>query len=276
MSERVTRASQLAASSLSDSDARRGQPPNKALAHALRVLDLFADGSAPLGVTEISRSVGLDKSTVSRIVTTLGQHGYLDRSGDGRRYQVGPTAWLVGIRYRLGLLLAETSRVAMADVLRRFPGTTGYAGVLHQHEVCYVAVVDGPEAQRVHLELGERTPAPMIALGRVMLAHLPTDELTEWLAHLSPADLPPRFLTRGSLLDELDRVREQGYAINEGDHDPEIGAIAAPVFASDGLLIGGIAIDFLTRDATPALYTELAPAVTTTAVQIQRILAALE
>src|SRR6185437_8940563 len=142
MSERVSRSSRLAASPSSPTDdaGRKAQPPNKALSHALRVLDLFADDSSPLGVTEISRSVGLDKSTVSRIVSTLSQHGYLDRSGDGRRYQVGPTAWVVGIRYRLGLLLAETSRVAMADALRRFPGTTGYAGVLHQHEVCYVAV----------------------------------------------------------------------------------------------------------------------------------------
>src|SRR5947209_19741549 len=119
-----------------------------------------------LGVSEISRSVGLDKSTVSRIVSTLAQHGYLNRSEDGRRYQVGPTAWLVGVRYRLGVLLAETSRVAMADVLRRFPDTTGYAGVRHEYDIYYVAVIDGPEAQSVHLELGERTPMSRIALGR--------------------------------------------------------------------------------------------------------------
>src|SRR5579862_9825230 len=111
------------------------QPPNKALSNALGVLDLFADGSAPLGITEISKRVGLDKSTVSRIVATLTHHGYLDRSPDDRRYQVGANAWLVGNGYRPGLLLAETTRVAMADVLRRFPGTTGYAAVLNGREV---------------------------------------------------------------------------------------------------------------------------------------------
>jgi DNA-binding IclR family transcriptional regulator len=258
-----------------NSDPPPMQPANKALSHALRVLDLFASATTPLGVTEISKKVGLDKSTVSRIIATLGQHGYVDRSGDDRRYQVGPTAWQVGIRYRLGLLLAETSRVAMVDILRRFSATTGYAGVLHQHDVCYVAVVDGPEAQRVHLELGDRTPAPFIALGRAMLAHLPPEELSDWLTQLNPTDLPPRFETRGALLDELDRIRNQGYAVNEGDLDPEIGAIAAPVFAGNGTLIGGIAIDFMLRNATPTLYRELAPAVTTTAVQIQRILGAL-
>ena len=250
-------------------------PPNRTLSHALRVLDLFSSSTTPLGVTEISKEVGLDKSTVSRIIATLVQHGYIDRSGDDRRYQVGPTAWQVGIRYRLGLLLAETSRVAMVDILRRFSATTGYAGVLHQHDVCYVAVVDGPEAQRVHLELGDRTPAPFIALGRAMLAHLPPEAVSDWLTQLKPSDLPPRFATRGALLDELDRIRNQGYAINEGDLDPEIGAIAAPVFAANGTLIGGIAIDFILRNTTPALYGELAPAVTTTALQIQRILAAL-
>ena len=55
--------------------------------------------------------------------------------------------------------------------------------------------------------------------------------------------------------------------------DPEIGAIAAPVFGANQTLIGGIAIDFMMRNMTDDLYPELAPAVTTTAVQIQRILA---
>lgn len=256
-------------------DSSRQRPQNRALDHALRVLDLFADGPKLLGVSEIARSVGLDKSTVSRIVTTLAQHGYLSRSEDGRRYEVGPTSWLVGVRYRLGLLLAETSRVAMTDVLRRFPGTTGYAGVRHQHNVYYVAVVDGPEAQSVHLEVGERTPMSRIALGRAMLAHLPPDELSDWLVHLSPKDLPARFPTRGSLLDELDRIRKQGYAVNEGDHQPDIGAVAAPVFGGDGHLLGGVAIDFPLEDAGPELYAELGPAVIATAGQIQRILNAL-
>jgi IclR family transcriptional regulator, KDG regulon repressor len=259
----------------SEGEGNHQRAANRALDNALRVLDLFADGPKMLGVTEISRSVGLDKSTISRIVSTLAQHGYLIRSEDGRRYQVGPTAWLVGVRYRLGLLLAETSRVALADVLRRFPGTTGYAGVRHLHDVYYVAVVDGPETQSVHLELGERTPMPRIALGRAMLAHLPPDELSDWLVHLSPKDLPARFSTRGKLLDELDRIRKQGYAVNEADHYPDIGAVAAPVFGGDGGLIGGVAVDFPLRDASPELYAELGPAVIATAGQIQRILTAL-
>jgi len=256
-------------------DRTRPPTPNKTLQHALSVLDLFADGPAALGVSEISRIVSLDKSTVSRMVATLAQHGYLARSEDNRRYEVGPAAWLIGLRYRLGMLLGETARVAMVDVLRRFPGTTGYAGVRHQHQVCYVAVVDGPEAQRVHLEMGERTPMPLIALGRAMLAHLPEDELADWLARLTPEQLPPSFPTRGALLDELDRIRAQGYALNQGDHDPEIGAIAAPVFAGDGTLVGGIAVDFFLRTVDDRFYAELAPAVMTTAVQIQRIIATL-
>lgn len=257
-------------------DGGSSRPPNKALSHALRVLDLFADGATMLAITDIANNVGLDKSTVSRIVATLAQHGYLERSEDGRRYQVGPMAWLIGVRYRLGLLLAETSRVAMKDVLRRFPGTTGYAGVRHQLEVYYVAVVDGPETQRVHLELSERTPMPVIALGRAMLAHLPESELSDWLANLSPKQLPPRFPTRGALLDELDRIRVQGYAVNEGDHYPEIAAVAAPVFGADRTLLGGIAIDFPLSEASPELYAKLGPAAIDTAGQIQRILAALK
>lgn len=258
------------------SDDGRPPAPNQTLAHALEVLDVFADGAAQWGVSDLSRQVGLDKSTVSRIVATLVQHGYLEKSADGRRYQVGAMAWLVGVRYRLATLLAETSRVALTGALTRFPRTTGYAGVPFGRHVRYVGVVDGPGAPRVHLEVGERTPMPKIAIGRVMLAQMPAEELEAWLAELPPDELPARF--RGNtaeLVEELSLVKKQGFAVNEGDNVPEIGAIAAPIFWPDGSLIGGVAIDFPIGDADWKFYAELAPAVITTAKQIERILAGL-
>jgi len=257
-------------------DDDRAPAPNQALAHALQVLDIFADGSAQWGVSDLSRQVGLDKSTVSRIVATLVKHGYLEKSADGRRYQVGAMAWLVGVRYRLATLLAETSRVALTGALTRFPGTTGYVGVPFGRHVRYVGVVDGPGAQRVHLEVGERTPMPKIAIGRVMLAQMAPDELKAWLAELPPEELPSRFHgNTAELEDELARIKKQGFALNEGDNVPEIGAIAAPIFWPDGSLIGGVAIDFPLGDVDWKFYAELAPTVITTAKQIERILAGL-
>lgn len=254
----------------------RAAAPNQALAHAMQVLDVFADGPRLRGVSDLSRLVGLDKSTVSRIVATLVQHGYLEKSDDGRRYQVGPMAWLVGVRYRLATLLAETSRVALSGILPRFQGTTGYVGVPHERQVRYVAVVDGPGAQHVHLEVGGRTPMPVLAIGRVMLAHLPAKDLKAWLADLPIEELPSRFHQNSwEFEDELGRIRAQGFAVNEGDHVPEIGAVAAPIFWPDGSLIGAVAIDFPIRDANWKFYAELAPAVITTAKQIERILAGL-
>jgi IclR family KDG regulon transcriptional repressor len=258
------------------STSERTQPPNKAVDRALDVLDLFVDAPGRLGVSEIARQIELDKSTISRIVATLVHHGYLKRSPDRRLYEVGPKAWLLGTRYRLAVLLGDTARLAMADVLNRFPGTTGYVGVLYRHDVYYVDVIDGPESRRVHHELGDRTPMQMIALGRAMLAHLSAEDVADWLARLTANDLPHRFPTRGALLDELDRIRQIGYAINEGDFDPEIAAVAAPVFDGPGNLIGGIALDFLARDATADKYDEFGPALASTAVRMQRILASMD
>ena len=253
----------------------RRDPPNKAVDRALEVLDLFVDGPPRLSISEIARELELDKSTVSRIVATFVHRGYLSLSADGRLYETGPKAWLLGTRYRLAVLLGETARVVMDDVLNRFPGTTGYVGVLYRHDVYYVAVIDGPESRRVHLELGDRTPMQVIALGRAMLAHLPQEDVTEWLANLTPSDLPARFSTRGALLDELDRIRVDGYAVNEGDHDPTIAAVAAPVFDGRGSLVGGVALDFIAGEATPEKYAQLGPVMTTAASRIQRILAPL-
>lgn len=109
-----------------------------------------------------------------------------------------------------------------------------------------------------------------------MLAHLSAEDVADWLARLTTNDLPYRFPTRGALLDELDRIRHTGYAINEGDFDPEIAAVAAPVFDGRENLVGGIALDFMARDATPDKYDEFGAALATTAVRMQRILASLD
>lgn len=249
--------------------------PNKAVARALDVLDLFLSGPAALGVTEVAGHIGVDKSTASRIVATLLQRGYLERSEDGRRFEVGPNSWLLGLRYRPALLLGETARVAMTDVLRRFPGTIGYAGVVHHFHVYYVSVSDSPDAQRVHLELGERTPAALLGIGRAVLAHMPAEVVDAWLSGAVPPELPAHFSTRSAFLAELESIRRDGFAINEGDYDPQIAAVAAPVFDRARSPIGAIAIDLPARDGSAQRYAELGPAVVEAAGNVQRILATL-
>jgi IclR family acetate operon transcriptional repressor len=116
----------------------------------------------------------------------------------------------------------------------------------------------------------------MLGIGRAILANMPAPEVTSWLASLDPSHLPARFPTSSALLTELEQIRHTGYAINEGDYDPEVAAVAAPVFDRRANVIGAIAVDFPARDATDESYLRLGPPVMEAAANVRRILATLQ
>jgi DNA-binding IclR family transcriptional regulator len=140
---------------------------------------------------------------------------------------------------------------------------------LHGAHVVPVMRADGLHEMRMNQEVGRRYPAHAGATGKVLLAHLPPDQLKEVLAGASFERLTPATVTAESkLLPELDRVRVAGTAVTNGERVPEAVAISAPVFDADGrvvvaLTISGIASRY-TREQLSAdalRVTEVAAAI---------------
>ncbi|MFP6664888.1 MAG: IclR family transcriptional regulator [Deltaproteobacteria bacterium] len=239
-------------------------PPNRnaSLEKATRILFAFDEGTPELGVMELSRRVGLNKSTVSRFVASLTGLGLLERAESGRKvrlslrlYEIG----MVALRHRpiLGLVGATLTRTAARL------GETTAVGVLIGGEIVFLERAGGGR-ESVRLELGRRFPASRSAAGRVLLAGGPQEPGAGAAQNLRPAGEPRRFA------DELSAVRELGYATELGEMIDGVNAVAAPIIDCSGKPIAAFSV--LTNGARGgnALGSELIQAVTRAAAEVSR------
>lgn len=227
------------------SESGSDRPMNVAADRVLMVLSAFRGGrDDELGVTELSDQLSLDKSVVYRILHTLAEHRFVERDPKTRRYRVGLGAWEVGQRYTGGTRL-EDAAVPLLTPLVNQSGGTGYVATLDGTDAVYLALINGPGALRVHVDVGSRVPAHTIAAGKAMLARLPEDDLRTRLRRVRLAQVTDSTVTSvDDLLQELEVARRVGYALNHGEYMPGVAGVGAAVRDRDPSSIAGISVAF--------------------------------
>jgi len=197
--------------------------------NAARVLRAFSRAGQELGITELSRQLGLGKSTVHRLVTTLTAERLLER---------GSTPG----RYRLGLVLYELA-LPVLTTLRHETGEMVHVAVLDGLEVVYVERLESHNLLPVFRQVGHRLPAHWTSSGKILLAALPPDELTRRLADWRPTAQTPWTITdKGRLLAELAAVAQRGWAQNNEEGHLGIASVGAPIRGRDGKVMAAVSV----------------------------------
>ena len=218
--------------------ARTGQPSRERVAAAKRslaILDILADDGA-LGTNEIARRVGTTASTVSRQLGTLVEAGFVERVPETGRYRLGIRLVQLGN--------AVLARLDVRTVVR--PHLQGLVGAVG--ETATLSVEGDPDAITVDFVAAERYVQGVTRLGRPSIAHA-TAAGKVMLAFTGRRPKPPlaryteRTITRLDELEaEVERVRTRGWADAYEEREPELNAIAAPVWSSAGTLAGIVAL----------------------------------
>lgn len=214
----------------------------------LRVLDLLA-ARAPLGLSEISRELGMPKSTVHRVCNVLVERGWAVRDHESR-FDLGIRALRVAGRAE-DLPIVVAFRTVAAEFL-----------ALHDETVC-LAVLDGAESLFVALEetshpvrlvtfVGSKTPAFASASGRVVLASQSSEQIAATFPH-GPLVTPTGRRLNGlpELLSILGRVREDGFAENWEDTAVGLYAASVPVTNEEGVVLAALTTCVPTSRITP-------------------------
>jgi IclR family pca regulon transcriptional regulator len=217
---------------------------SQSLERGLAILAAFRSGRPLLGVSELGRDIGLSRSTTHRYVATLAALGYLQQDGVTRKYRLGPRVLDLGFSAINSMELREVA----APHLRQLSDETGFTvnmAILDGLDIVYVERCRSSRAgQReidLNLHVGARLPAYCTSLGKVLLAFLPAAERKETLAQIEFARRGPNTLTsRTSLAAELERVRENGFAINNEELAYGLRSIAAPILSHDGAAAAAI------------------------------------
>ncbi len=229
----------------------------------LAVLSVFAADEPELTLPEISKRTGLDRGTVFRMVHTLVDLGYLRASGDNKRFRLTLKCLQLGYNALVGADLRDHAGPILRDLIPEFADAASY-GVLDVDDVVYIVRVEGGLSMAgLDRRAGSRIKAYAAALGHVMLAYLPREEQIERLNASQRTKLSERTLVGlDELLERLELVKSQGYAVSDGENAFGLRTVAAPVLDDSGMPVGGVSLtiksermgieDFV-EQATPAV-----------------------
>lgn len=193
---------------------------------ALDILEMLASHPGTLGVTEIARGTGLAPGTAHRLLVGLAQRGWV-RQDPGRRYGVGPAALRLGgaASTKLAAVAAPALRAAVEAT-----GETANLASLDGDVMVYVAQSPSPHTLRIFAEVGRPVPLHSTAVGKVVLAGMEPALALELLAGTELVARTPRTLTDpDDLRAELDRVRDQGWALDDEEQELGVRCVAVPV-----------------------------------------------
>jgi DNA-binding IclR family transcriptional regulator len=213
--------------------------------NALRVLEAFRD-KEELGVTELSRCLGLHKNNVFRLLATLEDKGYVEQCADSDRYQLGVRCLELGHTYGRGGGLLRHARGILED-LARTTGETAHLGTLQDFEVAHLDGEQPDQLVLTGLRIGRRLPVHCTALGKVLLG-CGDRLLREHFDRLCVANgtLDPRtdatITDRDKFFEHLRGVGSQGYALDLEESEAGLCCAAAPVFTASGRLVAAVSV----------------------------------
>ncbi|MEX0167951.1 IclR family transcriptional regulator [Streptomyces sp. LMG1-1-1.1] len=214
-----------------------------AVTRAFDILELFLQGDGTLSAPEITRRLGLPRTTTHELVSTLAARNYLvpvpEQPG---RYRLGVRTYQLGSRYAEQLDLAAEGRQVAHEVAESC-GETVHVALLEDTDVIYVAKVDSTHAVRMVSAAGRRLPAHCTAVGKMLLAALPEAELDERLEGCELAAMTPRSLTDpDGLRAALAEIRILGVALEQQESNPDVSCVAAPVRDRSGRVVAALSI----------------------------------
>ncbi len=206
---------------------------------ALTILGILARvGEA--GVTEIALELGVHKSTAFRLVATLETHGMVEQNEERGKYRLG-----VGLLRLAGATTARLDVVQEArPITRKLAADTGETvniAVLSERSALYLDQVAGSSALQPHNWVGQHIPLHATSNGKVLLSGLDRPRLDAILGSL-PTYTTHTITKKAALRGELDRVREQGYAVAVDELEVGLTAVAAPIRNSHGDVVASMSV----------------------------------
>ena len=246
-------------------------PPAKevhSVARALAILESLTRTDHELGVSEIANFTGLAIGTVHRLLTTLAYHGYVRQNAETRRY--GPGMKLLSVATAVHERVGGISRPFLTRLMQASQETANMA-VLEGNSTLYIEQVPPPRMLRIFTEPGNRAPLHTAGTGKVLLAYQQPNVIESIIERTGLPRATPNTITDPAvLLEVLERVRRQGYAIDLEEQEEGVCCLATPVFTPDGQLLAAMSISGPASRLSQGRLRELVPQIKSVAAALSR------
>ena len=200
-----------------------------AIERTVLVLRALSADDGPRRLSDLSRALGVSKSTLSELLSTLEHYGLVERDDESRAYRLGYALLDFGNAVLRGLDLRQIARPHLV----RLRDAIGETAVLHVPADGGALIADRVESDhelKVTAPIGHRIPQFAGAVAKVFLAWLPDDEVNRLLSGRALPAFTPRSITDPRRYrKELTRVRARGYAVDSEEYLPGVRAVSSPV-----------------------------------------------
>jgi len=231
-----------------------------------KIITFLAECEQETGISEISRGTGINKNMVFRILNTLENEGWV--YCNEQKYSL--TLLLFGLASkpisRLSLNTAATP--VLYDLLHK-TGESTYLGILNNDKVLYLQHLDGIKSVRVAGRVGGEYDLYCSAPGKVLLAYADDEFIVEYTTRSLEKRTENSITEKSALLEELEHIRQNGYAIDREEFGNGITCAAAPIYDYSGKVIAAIGCSaFTTNNKCEEIIEDLLPKIVNAAKNI--------
>ncbi len=256
------------ASGSSEQGGKRPAPTRlSSVAMAVRLLKTFSEGEVEIGVTSLAKRLGVAKSTVYRLASTLVSEGMLEQNRDNEKYRLGIALFGLGALVRQRMNVSTEARQIMFD-LREATGETVHLAILDRAQIMYVLNLESNHAIRMRADLGSRKPAFCTAEGRAILAF----QSPEFIDEIFAQGFQPRTIKTDTnpkhIRAALEQVRINGFAREDEQCELGMRSVAAPIRNDTGAVVAAVGVAGPLQRLPDELLAAFAPQVVNSAAII--------
>lgn len=213
----------------------------QSVTRALAIVDTLSNYNA-LGVTELGQILGLHKSTVYGLLMTLEHEGYVYQNNQTGKYALTLKLFEIGGKVFGELDLRKIARPYIEEIVNKHQ-ETAHLVVPDGPEIVYIDKVECTQSIRICSNVGRRMPFHCTGVGKVILANIPETKVKEIIEQKGLVQFTPNtIIDYETLIDELGRIRETGYAIDNEEAEQGLKCVAAPIRDFNGNVIAATSV----------------------------------
>lgn len=209
---------------------------------ALQVLELFSLEKPEWGVTEISKALNIYKSNVHNILSTFAEKGFVKKDSKTDKYKLGIKFFELGSVVIKNMDLRRIAHSYIEKLSKEFNETV-HLGILDEGRVVSIEREESDKGLCSHIEIGRRAPLHCTAVGKAIMSYLSEEEINLIIKEKGLEKYTENTITsEKELKKELEKVRKQGYAVDNMEHEEGVRCVAGPIRDYNGKVIASMSI----------------------------------
>jgi IclR family transcriptional regulator, acetate operon repressor len=227
---------------------------------ALDVLDILA-AKGSMTLSEVAADLSQSPATIYRVLTTLAARKIVEIDPATQMWNIGPAAFQIGYSFIRRSSVVERSRPVMRDLMAQ-TGETSNLGIEKSDMVMFVSQVETHATIRAFFPPGTQSPMHASGIGKALLAYYPEQRINKLLQAEPLEGFTEKTITDPELLlQELQIIRSNGFAFDDGEKTQGMRCIAAPILNAFGEAVAGISVSGPTDRMTLARIETISEAV---------------